>query len=260
MALDADGYPLLADLLSASSSAELAAATAAEQAGYRSAAIRMVESYAGQRFAAEGESGSPISKLVGGQGRDRLMLPRRLAELASLSIATSAITEDDVAIGSSRDLVDGMNDYLYVRPDATIGSWVTRALIDDRRRIFPEGEANVTVEGVWGWPDGEFPSAVEEAIRVDMEDQAAADAHGLGSTLVAALAFDAWREGSDTGDGGEIDVWNGVCEQRAAADVVGKRNRILLTPDGLRLRIEDAVEHADLGYVELRMLDPRAHG
>jgi hypothetical protein len=186
MSFDADGYPDLQTLYDASPSEELHSWDITEigdepiLAAFRSSAIATIEAFAGQRFAEE----LATTRNISGADEEKLYLPKRLASLTSLSIANSAIDETNVAIGSSSEIPEGMNDYLYIEP-SSLGSWVTRALTDDRRRVFAAGVNNLAVTGTWGWPEADFPDAIAQALRFDMEDQAAAARHGLGGSIAA---------------------------------------------------------------------------
>jgi hypothetical protein len=80
-----------------------------------------------------------------------------------------------------------------------------------------------------------------------------------GDAIVGDLRYDVWRQASIAGAGGEVDLWEGVCEGRARSELIGRGNRVLVA-DGISFRVEDAIYHDVLDYVELTLRDPRAQG
>jgi len=77
--------------------------------------------------------------------------------------------------------------------------------------------------------------------------------------VLATVAYDVWRQSTLAGAGGEVDLWEGVCEVAAAEHLVGRGNRTFHA-EGVKFRVEDAIVHDVLGYVELTLRDPRAQG
>lgn len=195
MAIGPDGYPDLATLLAASDLTELTSLDPDVQAGLRASAIGAVEGFCVQSFAEDGTVADPVERVLDGPGAKKLWLPKRLAELVSLKVDGASIDETDVAIGSAGPIPEGANDHLYLDTSAFAATWLTRALRPDEPPLFAAGVMNVRVSGIWGWKAAEFPVAIEQALRIDMEDQAAAAAHGLGSSIRALRALGA-REAS----------------------------------------------------------------
>lgn len=181
-------YPTVEDLVAGSTSAELAALTPTQQAALRVAAIAAVEAHTGQVFTPEGTEGVPLEVRVDGNGSTRLWLPRRLSQLVSLSSSGSALDVDGAVVtDNGKRLVVGAD----VAPTGYYAEAIARANgYTDWR--FPLGAGNVVIGGVWGWTDDEYDAqlgAVTEAIRLDMEAQAAARAHKLAPTVEAARAL-----------------------------------------------------------------------
>lgn len=158
-------YPTTADLVAGSAVSELTGLTSAQQDAFRDAAIAALESYANQAFAPEGTSGSPVERLLDGNGGVVLRLPKRLSELVEL--AAFDLGAGDVELSERRDR-------LVIPQDKQIGTYYSRALRDfpDRPFEFPRDPASVRVSGVWGWADAEFPVVLESVLRVQMEDAA----------------------------------------------------------------------------------------
>lgn len=172
-------YPAVADLVEASEVDELAQATAAKQLGYFNVAKRLVERLCNQTFDLEED----VTRTVDGNGGRRLSLPKRLVALSALSVPGSSIEAADVAVSAS-------GDELTVGIGGMSGStWVERAMLD-APLIFPTGPSMIEITGDWGWTDDEMAPTAESpvgiAIRLDMEDQALVDAHGLRSSVRAA--------------------------------------------------------------------------
>lgn len=177
------GYPSRAELVTASSSDDLTSLTPEQQDALRLGAINSIESYCRQTFEAEGTEAEPITKLVDGSGIETVYLPKRLAALTGLTIdgAVQSIVDGAVILPESG---------AHLQLGSIAGSsWLTRV----RRRpgdpgpVFERGRGNVAVTGVWGWTDEEWAAGLLEpiktAIRLDMEDQASADANKLASTI-----------------------------------------------------------------------------
>lgn len=170
------GYPTSADLVAASSSAELAALSDDQTDALRSEAIVAVEGYCHQSFLPEGTLNDPVTKHVVGRGGDTLSLPKRLVSLGSASISDTAL--EDLTIADDAAAI--------VWAGGSNSTWLERALSDSRTTEFTNG-GQVAVSGVWGW--SEVPEAVVNAIRFHMEDRAASEAHKLAPTVRAARAL-----------------------------------------------------------------------
>jgi hypothetical protein len=144
---------------------------------------------------------------VDGSGTGTLFLPQRLAVLDAIDAPYSAISAATIALAESRDrlTIDG------VRP---LG-WAMKAYYDWQSidlgagsggPTFPDGDANIEITGTWGWLDADWegdPAPLEpvrQALRVDMEDQALADANQLGPTIRAfrALGVRGFSQGRTT--------------------------------------------------------------
>lgn len=183
-------YASRADLVAASTVAELTGASVAQQDGWYAEAKRAVEAFCGQRFDLVSEA-----RTLDGNGALRLPLESRLATLSALTIDDVAIDLADVALTTRRDAIK------MVRPRG--GNWVERALREwsGERWGFSYGFANVVVTGDWGWTAAEMPATADApvgaAMRLDMEDQALAATHGLAKTVraQARLGLDSVAEG-----------------------------------------------------------------
>lgn len=172
-------YPSRADLVTASEVAELTGASNEKQDGWYAVAKRAVESFCGQRFDSE-----DTTLVEDGDGSRLLPLRRRLAVLTAISGEASSIGVGDV------EIVSPDHNALRIKASAAGGgNWVERLMRDGVGVSFPLGRGTVSITGTWGWTDAELPADVDTAIgialRLDMEDQALADDHGLASTVRA---------------------------------------------------------------------------
>lgn len=190
-ATDDDGYPTLDSLIAASTVAALTDAPLATQRALRSGAIAAVEVFARQSFVPEGATGAPVTKLIDGSGSQTVYLPKRLATLVSVTIDGASIQPGlDVEVHA-----EDTKAFLKMVGPLGVGSWVTRVrrVPGDPGPLFRADRDNVAVAGVWGWTEDEWAAgklvAVEEAIRLDMEDQARADANPLAATVRSARAL-----------------------------------------------------------------------
>lgn len=169
-------YPTTAELVAASASPELLGLTAPQQDALRAAAIVSVERYTGQKFVEF--DGLSVERSNGSRA---ITLSRRLRVFRSLSIAGIA----EALYGPTEVGLSDDGDRLFLLSDAGL-SYYSQALLDVQardsrtyRRGFPTGE--VTIDGEWGWEDS--PDGVDQAIRIDMEEQAAADASKLSGAV-----------------------------------------------------------------------------
>jgi hypothetical protein len=182
-------YPTRAELVAASANDQLKALDNAQQDALREMAIISVEGYCGQSFAVEGTAEAPVTRLVAGTGSRELFLPRRLEQLVSISIPSGVITASDVAIDA------GEHNRIFLERTGS-STWAERALREAGELVFPRGADQVTIAGVWGWPD--CPPAVVQALRFDMEDAASAESSELAPSLRAwrKLGMDSMAQGA----------------------------------------------------------------
>lgn len=180
-------YPTVEELVGASDVPELTGASAADQSAFRDAAIRAVESECGQPFGSVAETRS-----LDGKGGATLYLPQRLDTLVGIDMVGAAWTLSDVV------LADG-HDRLTIR---SYGSgYYERAMRDvqgvgDVSPRFPLGYDIITITGVWGW--AVCPEPVVQALRIDMEDTARADANDLAPSVAVMhkLGLNALSQGN----------------------------------------------------------------
>lgn len=170
-----NGYPSVGELVADSTLAELLALDFEQQEALWLSAKVAVEEYTGQTFDFE----PATTKVFDGPGDRRVYLPKRLETLTTLEVAGSSLDAGDVAITPEGDA-------LTVNSDAGIGNYYERtmsAVWGDGGLSFTRGDATVIVTGDWGW--AEFPDPVRQAMRLDMEEQALADANALSPTVHA---------------------------------------------------------------------------
>lgn len=192
-------YPTSAALVAAASGAAREALQALDDDqldALRTAAIAAVENHCGQSF--DGDEEATVT--LDGTGGTRLYLPRRLAELDTLAVAGTGLAADQVTLADdfgalTINPVDVSNAYL--RAMATLDDDMTSG-----NRRFHYGVANVTITGTWGWPDDDFPAAIAVALRMDMEENALADASSLAATIHAfrRLGLRSARQGNLSAD------------------------------------------------------------
>jgi hypothetical protein len=169
------GYPATADLVAASSNEALLALSTAQQDALRLSAIAAIEDWTGQDFLAE----DATTREVRSHGGAELFLPKRLRSLDSITYGDAGELElDAIYLGSD-------NDRLIFRSGVVGIGYYEQALYEvsggDYPKQFPIDLLNIT--GDWGWED--VPDAIIEAIRVDMEEQATADASALSPSVAA---------------------------------------------------------------------------
>lgn len=167
-------YPDVDTLVDGSSVTELSDLSDDERDEVRTMAILAVESFCNQSFDEE----IATERTVDGSGSRRLILPKRLSSLDTLTVYGGSLVATEVALTEKRD-------QLIVSPDAFPGNWYSQAIRDDRKPVFPLGSNTVTIEGTWGWADDEFPNPVAIAIRKDMEEQAYALTNPISTTTRA---------------------------------------------------------------------------
>lgn len=167
-------YPTRSALVAASSVEELTSLTLEQQDALRTVAIAGVEFFTGQRF--EPEIGQ---ERIDGHGGDELYLPRRVEVLTGVTVAGASIALGDVVLGPN-------GDRLHFRRDAGLGYYeqAMASLHGADTRTFRSGPGTILVSGTFGW--SECPAAVEQAIRLDMEEQAQADASKLAGITASA--------------------------------------------------------------------------
>ena len=174
-----DGYPSTGTLVAESTEDALLDLDGSDQDRLRIAAINAVEEFTGQRFVPE-----PLTRTLDGSGSGVLRLDRRLAELDTLVIERSPLTESDVMLSEDKTR-------LHVRAELGALNYYEKVMIEfaESAPIFTFGTGTVVIAGTWGWASDEFPPAVEEAIRIDMEDKALASTHQLWNNLRAYEAL-----------------------------------------------------------------------
>lgn len=166
-------YPTLAELVDASSVDALINSSDEDAAVLRRSAINEIELYTNQKFELE----AAATKLLDGTGGRNLVLPKRLAALTTLTVSGSALTAADVVLNADYSI-------LTVPPLAGINGYYEQAMRELEGHpsfAFTFGSHTVTVTGDWGWATP--PQDVIDAIRLDMEDQALADANSLSDTV-----------------------------------------------------------------------------
>lgn len=189
-----DGYPALEAILVSSENESLAALSTEAQLELRASAIRIIERFCNQKFTQEGSELAPVTKTVDSIGGGTVFLPRRLAELDSVSVlGASFLTEEDIRLSDDHS-------YLYLAPVNLAGTgagWMLQAQAKIQgapwRREFPSGDGVASVTGVWGWLDSEWMdgtlAGIARAIRFDMEERADGEASEAAATVRASTAL-----------------------------------------------------------------------
>lgn len=165
-------YPTTAALVAASATAELVSLTGAQQAALREMAIIAVERYCGQKFLPTVGSIS-----VDGSGADEIHPTQRVEALTGITVKGTSLDLSDVTLSPE-------GDRLFIAALST--DYAVAAMRDERSwdsRTFRSGPGTVILTGTFGWTAP--PAAVEQALRLDMEEQAVADASSL-SGIVAS--------------------------------------------------------------------------
>jgi hypothetical protein len=174
MAVESSGYPTVEQLVAASSRDALTDLDRPQQDALRAAAIREVERYCRQSFVAD----VGVTVQAEGTGTDMIYLPRRAETITSVVVGGNPLDLDgNLELGPDGDLVR------FLPPDMSYAMVATRVPGDLSRRVFP-WRARVDITGTFGWLT--VPGDVVDAIRYDMEDQAATDASGLAQTVAMA--------------------------------------------------------------------------
>lgn len=169
-------YPSADDLVVATNIDELINLTPEEQDQLRRASIAAVEEFTNQSFVPLADT----ELTVDGTGTKTLFLPKRLETLTELTVTGSGLTATDVNLASNGDKIT-------VSAMAGIGNYYEKVMRDfdgNRPLRFTYGVGTVQILGDWGWAD--CPQDVADAILLDMEDQALADANQLSDTIRAA--------------------------------------------------------------------------
>lgn len=169
------GYPSPSELVAESVVEALTGLAYEYQEAIWLAAKLAVEEYTGQQFTFE----EGVTKLIDGRGGRTLYLPKRLETLTSLEVSGSGLDQTQVSLSEKQDA-------LNVTASASFGNYYERALWEIQglsTPCFTYGVGTVTVVGDWGWE--EFPLAIRNAMRYDMEDQALADTNSLMDTIRA---------------------------------------------------------------------------
>lgn len=163
------GYPGTGELVAQSSVAELTGLTDPEQDALRDVAIESIEQFCGQRFEMyEGEL------VVDGSGARELFAPQRIVELTAIIVKGTSLDLTDIVVSPEGDRIH-------------FAAWNTSYAVAAMRetaydsRTFRAGTGMVVLTGIFGWPA--VPAAVAQAIRIEMEEQALADANPLSGTV-----------------------------------------------------------------------------
>ncbi len=165
-------YPTTAALVAASTVAELTGLTTAQQDAYRAVAIVNVERFTGQKF--EPRVGTLV---LDGQGGVELYPPERVEVLTLIVVAGTSIDLTDVKLSPKGDRI-------YFLPLS--GDYAVVAMREHAfdTRTFRSGAGTVTLTGTFGWTV--CPSAVVEALRIEMEDLAVADKSQLAGIVASS--------------------------------------------------------------------------
>jgi len=169
------GYPSPSELVAESVVEALTGLAYEYQEALWLAAKLAVEEYTGQQFTFEEDA----TKQVDGRGGRTLYLPKRLETLTTLEVSGSGLDQTQVYLSDTKDS-------LHVTASAGFGTYYERALWSvqgEPALCFTYGVGTVTINGDWGWE--EFPLAIRNAMRYDMEDQALADTNSLMDTIRA---------------------------------------------------------------------------
>lgn len=165
-------YPTTAALVAASSVAELTSLTVPQQDALRDVAISAVERYTGQQFIS-----SVVPVTIDGGGARELYLPTRVDTLTNIVVKGTSIDLTDVVLSPS-------GDRLHFVPQSTNYAVVAMREHAYDTRTFRSGAGTIVLSGVFGWTV--CPPAVVQALRIEMEVQAAADASALSGIVASA--------------------------------------------------------------------------
>ncbi len=165
-------YPTRADLIAASDVAELTSMTVPQQDALRVVAINAVERFTGQKF--ESYVGTEV---IDGRGGAELYLPRHVELLTGITVQGTSIDLTDVTLSAR-------GDRLHFTPLS--GGYAVEAMRETAfdSRTFRSGPGTVFLTGTFGWLV--CPAEVREAIRIEMEVAAVADASQLSGIVASA--------------------------------------------------------------------------
>lgn len=159
------GYPGTGELVAQSSVSELTSLTDPEQDALRDVAIADVERFCGQAFVPY--TGDLV--VDGGGGRE-VFPPKRVEELTAIVVQGTSIDLTDVVVSEK-------GDRLHFAPYSTDYAVTAMRETAYDSRTFRSGWGTVILSGTFGW--SVVPAAVSQAIRIEMEQQALADASAL---------------------------------------------------------------------------------
>lgn len=165
-------YPTTATLVAASSVTELTSLTAPQQDALRDVATSAVERYTGQQF-----TPSTDDVVIDGSGSREIFTPIRVETLTDISVKGSSIDLTDVVLGANGDRLH------FAAPSTSYAVVAMREHAYDTR-TFRSGAGTIILSGTFGW--SVCPPAVVQALRIEMEVQAAADASALSGIVASA--------------------------------------------------------------------------
>lgn len=161
-------YPTAEELIAQTTVDELTQLTGDQQDGLLTTAIVAIEDYCSQSFTPVDEA-----RVLDGTRKRKLYLPRRLDVLTSVSSGGAVLS----GVTLSAD-----HDYIELSQMAGTG-YYEQAFAEVSGERFYGFDGKLTITGTWGWT--EVPDAVKTALRMDMEEQALADANELSPTISA---------------------------------------------------------------------------
>lgn len=166
------GYPSTATLVAMSTVDELTSLTSPQQDAAREVAIRAVERYTGQRF-----EPSTDDVVIDGSGSTEVYTPVRVEELTAITVKGTDIDLTDVIVGEKGDRI-------WFAPLST--SYAVQAMRERAwdSRTFRAGTGMVVLSGSFGW--SVTPAAVVQALRIEMEQEALANASALSGIVASA--------------------------------------------------------------------------
>lgn len=159
------GYPTTGELVAASSVSELLVLSGPQQDALRDVAIADIERFCGQQFT------TYVGDLVvdGGGGRE-VFPPKRVEVLTAIVVKGTSIDLTDVVVSERGDRIH----FLPLSTDYAVMAMRETAYDS---RTFRSGSGTVILTGTFGW--SVVPAPVVQAIRIEMEQQALADASPL---------------------------------------------------------------------------------
>jgi hypothetical protein len=166
-------YPTAAEIVGQSAVPELTSLSAGQLEGLRAASISAVEGFTGQKF--EPWTGTLTVPASGGR---ELFLPRRIEEVTAvvLGSAHGDLTNFALSADGSSLMWTARSTHYAVRAMLLDDPWADA-------RTFRTDVGHVSITGRWGW--SQPPAEVMQALRIDMEEQAQADASGLAGSIAA---------------------------------------------------------------------------